>query len=655
MQSNKLRYAVCGVLLTGLAACGGGGSSMDSSNNNPPPTQTANMKLIVSDASSEDWATVGVKILSVALLPQDGSAPVAVYTAPNPVPVTNLVELDDLGDIIGNPSVPVGTYLGALVTLSANAGDVTLTTSSAPEAGFAAPPSTTIPTADIQIQGATGSPGNLMVPVTVKFESPVVVSTNSPPLVDLEFDLSHPAFIMGHNPPAANGTTLWAVNFNGPVRHHPVADIARLVLRHMYGSVTAVATDNSSFTITKDVPTRPVVSPETAVSTGISLQILADSANGTLFYDVDGKHVSTIKDFSSVAAILGKPGEYVRVAARYQENGTLVAVRVWASSTFPGVWASPEGHVRHVDENNDVITVDDENGHPVPIVVDANTKFFFRTPADAIADATPIGTGPGFLANDNLVRGFKVHVSVVDVLQQPLVAQTVDIENAVYSGRISNPTMTNFIYTRHYFTSLDNYTVTLPYISSTTPNGKDANGNVIDGFKWWYFTFPTLADTGSTAISDYIAAVAGPGLDFGGLVGTVSPFGVSGATWGDPANATGWSARFTVLAPVPLPLATVTTAYASGAFMMALDKNVGGNPANVTVNTSAGSATLVYQVDRSGGIVTVSPVDITTPAGQAALAAGLMVGAPVKVWGVPSGSNLKAYVLAYFTGTMPAS
>ena len=144
----------------------------------------------------------------------------------------------------------------------------------------------------------------------------------------------------------------------------------------------------------------------------------------------------------------------------------------------------------------DVITVDDENGQPVQITVDANTKFFFRTPADAIADATPIGTGPGFLANDNLVRGFKVHVSVVDVLQQPLVAQTVDIENAVYSGRISNPTMTNFIYTRHYFTPLDDYTVVLPYISSTTPNGKDANGNVVDGFKWWYFTFPTLADTG---------------------------------------------------------------------------------------------------------------------------------------------------------------
>jgi hypothetical protein len=36
-----------------------------------------------------------------------------------------------------------------------------------------------------------------------------------------------------------------------------------------------------------------------------------------------------------------------------------------------------------------------------------------------------------------LVRGFKVHASVVDPLATPLVAQTIDIETAAYSGRIS--------------------------------------------------------------------------------------------------------------------------------------------------------------------------------------------------------------------------
>jgi hypothetical protein len=653
MKSEILRSAVCAVLLTGLAACGGGGSSMDSNSNPPPPPEKVSMPLVISDASSEDWATIGVKILSVALVPADGSANVNVYTAPSPVPVTNLVQLDDLGDIIGNPSVPANTYVGAVLTVSANPGDVTLVTSSDPEAGFAAPASTAISPSDVQIQGAKGSTGSLSVPINIKFESPVMLSSSATSLVDLEFDLSHPAFIIGHNPPALAGTTLWAVNFDGPVRHHPVHDIAGLVLRHMYGSVNSVASDNMSFAITKDVATYPAVNPETAESTGVALQIQVDGTNGTLFYDVDGKTVSTIKDFSSVAALLGQSGEYVRVAARYQENGTLVAVRVWASQSFNSVWVSPEGHVRHVDTTNDVMMVDDENGHAIPITVDANTKFFYRTPADALADATPIATGTGFLAANDLVRGFKVHVSVVDVLQQPLVADTVDIETAAYSGRISIPTMSAFTYTHDFFTAADDYSVTLPYIADTTPNGKDASGNVIDGFKWWYFTFPTLADTGASAIGDYIAATNTPGLNFGGLVGTVAPWGVSGATWADSANPSGWSARWTVLSPVRLPLASVASAYANGAFMISLDGNTGGNAASVTVDTSTGQATLVYQVDRTNGIVTVSPIDVTTGTGQAALAAGLVNGAPVKVWGVPSGSSLKAYVIAYYTGTLP--
>ena len=73
------------------------------------------------------------------------------------------------------------------------------------------------------------------------------------------------------------------------------------------------------------------------------------------------------------------------------------------------------------------------------------------------------------------------------------------------------------------------------------------------------------------------------------------------------------------------------------------------------VSTTTGSATLVYQVDRTNGIVTVSPIDITTSTGLADLKAGLAVGAPVKVYGIPQGDGtLKAYVIAYFTGEMPS-
>jgi hypothetical protein len=80
------------------------------------------------------------------------------------------------------------------------------------------------------------------------------------------------------------------------------------------------------------------------------------------------------------------------------------------------------------------------------------------------------------------VRGFKVHASVVDPLATPLVAQTVDIETAAYSGTISNSNSVGFTDTRRFRTVADDYTVSLSYVSSTTANGKDASGNAIIGY-----------------------------------------------------------------------------------------------------------------------------------------------------------------------------
>jgi hypothetical protein len=438
MHSKAIARAVTCALLLSLAACGGGGSDTGTAqssagNSTPPPTGT--VSLMVSDDSAEDWATIGVKVLSIALIPQGGGAAVTVYTAPTPAPMVNLEQLDQLSEILGNVSVPAGTYTGAALTLGGNAGDVVLMSSADPEPGFAAAAGAAIPSSQIQIQGGQGVAPNRTVALNVSFVSPLVVTAGQSNALDLEFNLDHPAFIVGHTPPAAGGTTLWAVNFKGPVRHHPIADITHRVLRHTYGTVASVAADNSSITITKDLPALPITNPETAVSTKQNLQILADSANGTLFFDVDAKTKSTIKDFSSVAASLA--GKYVRIAARYQQNGTLVGVRIWASSTFNSVWLSPEGHVDHINAANTVMWVTNEQGVAVPLTVDANTQFFFRTPENGLADATPIGTGTAFLAANNLVRGFKVHVSVVDPLATPLVAQTVDIETAAYDGRIS--------------------------------------------------------------------------------------------------------------------------------------------------------------------------------------------------------------------------
>ena len=647
MVPNASRLLTVGVAAALLAACGGGGSSGSTSTPMMPASQTGNVSMLVSDASTEDWATIGVKVLSIALVPQGGGSNVTVYTAPAAAPMVNLAELDQIAEILGNASVPVGTYTGAVLTVSANAGDVVLTVAADPETGFIAAPGTTVPAAQIQVQHAQGASPNLTVPVTVTFDSPLVVSASQNNALDLEFDLGHPAFIVGHVPPGV-GQTLWAVNFEGPVRHRPLHELSRLVLRHLYGDVTSVAT--GSITVTKEFPTVPAVNPETAVASNQSLQILADATNGTILYDVDAKTRTVIKDFSAESSLSGKS---VRIAARYQEDGTLVATRIWASSQFNNVWLSPEGHVLHVDINNNVVVVETESGGALPVTVDANTQFFFREPQDPAADSMPIGTGPAFLASHDLVRGFKVHASVVDPTASPMVAQSIDIETAVYDGKISAADSTGFTLTRMFRTPTDDYVKALDYIANATPNGTDDAGNAVTGFKWWNFAYPTLLDSGANATTDFVSATTGS-VDFGGSVGPVASRGISFATWNDPANPNGWAATAAILTPSLLPLGFVSTGLVNDAFTMTVTG--GANPAAVDVGTASGSATLVYQVDCTGGVVTISAIDVTTSAGLASLTSGLAAGTPVKVYGVPQADGtLKAYVLAYFTGQAPAA
>jgi len=652
VTSRVLALSVAAALITG---CGGGGgdssgatSGTSTSTSTTTTTQSANVPLLISDASTEDWATIGVKVLSIALVPQGGGSNVVVYTAPSPAPTVNLVQLDQIAEILGNVSVPVGTYSGAVLTISGNSSDILLTVAADPESGFSVAAGTTIPSNQIQVQHTQGTGSNLTVPVDINFVSPLVVSTTASNALDLEFDLGHPAFLVEHVPPAS-GMTLWAVNFNGPVHHHPVHDLTRLVLRHTYGNVTAISSDNTAITITKEFPTEPAASPETAVAGAESLQILADATNGTLFYDVDAGTKTVIDNFSTDASLSGK---YVRIAARYQQDGTLVATRIWASSSFNSVWLSPEGHVLHVNANTDIVTVSNESGQPVPLTVNANTQFFFRQPWNATADATPIGTGTSFLTNKDLIRGFKVHASVVDPLATPLVAQTIDIETAAYDGQISAPGTTGFTYTRNFHTATDDYVYTIDYIASTTANGTDDSGNAITGYKWWNFAYPTVLTSGTSAIGDFVSTTDGV-VNFGGTVGAVPTRGTSFAIWGDPAGSTGWSASASIVMPSLLPLGLVATGLSNNAFTMTVAG--GATAATVDVSTASGSATLVYQVDRTNNIVSVSSIDVTTSAGLATLTTGLAAGEPVKVYGVPQADGtLRAYVLTYFTGDMPS-
>src|SRR5207244_1920153 len=191
----------------------------------------------------------------------------------------------------------------------------------------------------------------------------------------------------------------------------------------------------------------------------------------------------------------------------------------------------------------------------------------------------------GFLTSDDLVRGVKVHVTAVDPLATPRVADTIDIETAGYSGRISAVNTSGFTYTRQFARATDDYTVTLAYISASSAN-VDPSGTSVMGFLWWDFTYPTLAIEGSGAVQQFVDAT-NAGVNFG---------------------------------------------------------------------VTAQSATPIYRIDRWNGVMSITRVDSTTASGLATVSAELVAGTPVKVYGVPQpDGTLKAYVLAYFTGTLPSA
>lgn len=656
-RTTGVRVGLLAIIPLLLAGCSGNSTSSSTTSS----STSSQMSTMISDTPTNDWAEVGVKVLSIALKPQGGGTAVVVYN-PSPAAMINLIELDQIAEILNSVTVPPGTYTGATLTLSANPGDVALTASSEPDPGFAGTPGEIVPSSQIQIQGATGSAGSLTVPLNVSFVSPVTVTANQNSQIDFDFDLSNPAFIVAH-PPLGGGTTLWAVDFTPALRHHPIFDVTRLVLRDLYGSfVSANAVNNvdTSITVTRVFPVEPPVNPEQDVASSTNLTIFADANNGTLFYNMDAGTSSTITNFNSVASSL--TGKFLRVAARYQSDGSLIAVRIWVSSSFNTVWISPEGHVRHVLISSSALVVDNEDGQPVTVDVNGSTQFFFRAPSNPAVDATPICTGAACL--NDLVRGFKVHVTASDPLQTPLVAQTVDIEIARFEGSISSPNSANFTYTRDFVTAADDYTKQMIYISNTTANGNDPqSGAKITGYKWWNFAFPTLVDSDATAgdnpISDFISATDGSAT-FGGTVGAVPVFGASFATWNDPANPAGWAAPWTILEPAPAPLASVATGWITNGGATGGNFTIGttGGTSHITVDASivSGSATLVYQVDRTNGIITISPVDLTTQAGLNTVQTGLTPGALVKVFGVPqTDGSIRAYVFFYFTGTMPTS
>ena len=80
----------------------------------------------------------------------------------------------------------------------------------------------------------------------------------------------------------------------------------------------------------------------------------------------------------------------------------------------------------------------------------------------------------------------------------------------------------------------------------------------------------------------------------------------------------------------------------------------GSQPVTVDLSTAANSTSLVYQVDNTGGVVTVTQQDLTNSATFSSVQQKLVSGTLVKAYSVPTINNtVNAYVLFYYTGTLP--
>jgi hypothetical protein len=414
--------------LTTLAlslACGGS-SSTGASATTSTPAVTGATSIILTDAPSDQWSAVEVVVTKVTLLNKaDHTKEVVAFEGATAK--INLVDLDSVGELLATAQIPVGTYDALRITI--DPASVNLVKADG----------TTVPASQVHVAGAS---------VLVGLSADLVVTATGSNAVQLDFDLSHPLFLV--QLPSGD----WVMNLQ--VKHRPNANgmmgMGQLMFRNRRGTIASVGT--SSFVLHAD--------------SGNDLTVNVDA--GSWFFDADNKVAGSLAGLAA--------GKNALVSLRMQPDGTLWAVRVWyGANALPG-W-TPEGHVVGVDQANNRLLVSTNTGAPRAIAIDPDTAFTFHA-------SQTLGTGQAVLAN--VWTGFKVQVEVKDPLQAPMHAKSVNIQRAVDGGVIKAATATAFTY-QHLVAG-------------------DRTHAYANPFTWWYLGFPGVTSGNSGA---FAAAVTGAG------------------------------------------------------------------------------------------------------------------------------------------------
>jgi hypothetical protein len=193
-------------------------------------------------------------------------------------------------------------------------------------------------------------------------------------------------------------------------------------------------------------------------------------------------------------------------------------------------------------------------------------------------------------------------------------------------------------------------TLTLPFVTATTPDDAAGTQAAVPGFKWWSQQDPAQVSSGADAIPGFLASAAA-GVDFGGTVGVLLPWSSSHLRWNDPAQPAGWSIQWTERQGLRLPPGTVASPWVASAQGGSFGMTVPGGTQTVTVEVSSvpGAATKFYELALPvPNMSQWGPVDLTTASGS--LGYLLKAGSAVRVFGSPmANGHILARAIAHLT------
>lgn len=522
--------AALGVLTVSLA-CGGGGSSASSGS-----TPTAPVAIVATDAPSDQWAHVWVHVTRITLVKAGGGTEVVAFDDPThgEAGKIDLVNLDSVGELLASAQVPEGTYTRAVVTVSEDPASVTLIAQGG---------------GPVTVSKVVGGA------IPVDLSPALVVSQGHGGAVQVDFDLSHPLFVVM----LPDGSAV----LNLQVRHKPnPADLRRLQLRAHAGQVTSVSA--AAFDL--------------ITLHGAHLAIGTDG--GTLFRNIDTHSAGSLTEMGTLAAA----GHLYALATTGLDGvGSFYAARVYYSTDAAAVarllaWMR-EGHVLAVDSDAATLTLNDPaSATPQTVAIDADTTFTFQG-ADTV-----VGVGAAGLAE--VAPGFKVHITLKDPAATPAHAATVNIQRAVDEGFVATADLSSFtLGTAHPRT----------YAYTT-------------GFNWWEQGQPAATST------DLAAWAATVGQQSQGIAARV----VSGLAWNASGGRWDAGHGILVPYHLPLATLATSYDGASGTMQVSYvdPLTTATTTKTVTVTTGTGG-TLLAKAENQSGVFTVgsaTTADLTSGA-----------------------------------------